>query len=101
MTIPFSPQSLPHSPGVYLMKGKTGEILYVGKASDLRARVSSYFSKEANERYQIRFLMSKVAAVETIITDNAKEALLLENTLIKKHRPRYNIDLKDDRSYLS
>lgn len=92
---------LPRSPGVYLMKNAKGEVLYVGKATNLRSRVGSYFSKEAHDRYHIRFLVSKVEAIETVLTDNAKEALLLENTLIKKHRPRYNIDLKDDKSYVS
>ena len=94
-------ESLPRSPGVYLMKSAKGEILYIGKASNLRSRVASYFSKESGERYQVRFLVSKVGSVETILTDNAKEALLLENTLIKKHRPRYNVNLKDDKSYVS
>jgi len=92
---------IPRGPGVYLMKNAKGEVLYIGKASSLRSRVGSYFGKEAHDRYQIRFLISKVDQVETILTDNAKEALLLENTLIKKHSPRYNITLKDDRSYVS
>lgn len=94
-------ENLPRGPGVYLMKSAKGEILYIGKASNLRSRVSSYFSKDSGERYQVRFLVSKIGAIETIITDNAKEALLLENTLIKKHRPRYNVNLKDDKSYVS
>ncbi len=94
-------REFPQLPGVYLMEDAGGEILYVGKASNLRARALSYFSKEARSRYQIRFLMSKVDRIQTMITDNEKEALLLENTLIKKHRPRYNIELKDDKSYVS
>ncbi|HCU25292.1 MAG TPA: excinuclease ABC subunit C, partial [Deltaproteobacteria bacterium] len=94
-------EDLPRASGVYLMKNAKGEILYIGKAANLRTRVSSYFSKEEQERFQIRFLVSKVDSIETVITANAKEALLLENTLIKKHRPRYNIDLKDDKSYVS
>jgi len=94
-------REFPKAPGVYLMKGQKGEILYVGKASNLRSRVQSYFSNRADSRYQIRFLMSKVNSIEPLVTDNAKEALLLENTLIKKHRPRYNLDLKDDKSFLS
>lgn len=92
---------LPRSPGVYIMKSARGEVLYVGKASNLKSRVSSYFSKESASRYQIQFLMSKVTDLESLITSNAKEALLLENTLIKKHRPRYNVHLKDDKSYVS
>lgn len=91
----------PKAPGVYLMKGPSGRVLYVGKAANLRSRVSNYFSKEADGRYQVRFLMAKVHSIDTIVTDNEKEALLLENTLIKKFRPRYNIELKDDRSYVS
>lgn len=83
------------------MKNSKGEVLYIGKATNLRSRVGSYFAKEASDRFQIRFLISKVDSVEAVITDNAKEALLLENTLIKKHRPRYNIQLKDDKSYIS
>ena len=94
-------EHLPRSPGVYLMKSAKGEILYVGKAANLRSRVASYFAKDSGERYQVRFLISKVGSVEAILTDNAKEALLLENTLIKKHRPRYNVNLKDDKSYVS
>jgi len=93
--------AFPKEPGVYLMKNAAGDILYVGKATNLRSRVGSYFSKESNSRYQISFLMSKVSDIETILTHNTKEALLLENTLIKKHRPRYNIELKDDKSYVS
>ncbi len=92
---------LPRSPGVYLMKNEKGEVLYIGKATNLRSRVSCYFSKEDVSRYQVRFLMPKVAQIETILTDNPKEALLLENTLIKKYHPRYNIHLKDDKSYVS
>lgn len=94
-------KKLPHKPGVYLMKGPKGEVLYVGKASDLRSRVGSYFSKEGESRYQIRFLMAKVHVIESILTHTTKEALLLEDTLIKKHRPRYNVHLKDDKSYVS
>ncbi|MBF0491734.1 MAG: excinuclease ABC subunit UvrC [Deltaproteobacteria bacterium] len=91
------------SPGVYLMKNTKGEVLYVGKAKNLRARVLSYFRSEGegDGRYQIRFLMKKVSQIEAILTQNEKEALLLENTLIKKHKPRYNVFLKDDKSYPS
>ncbi|NIQ97143.1 MAG: excinuclease ABC subunit UvrC [Desulfuromonadales bacterium] len=88
-------------PGVYLMKGAEGEVLYVGKAKNLRSRLRSYFSATGDGRAHIRFLMNRVAQIETIITDTEKEALLLENTLIKKHRPRYNINLRDDKTYVS
>ena len=95
-------RQFPKKPGVYLMKDKEGRTIYVGKAKNLRARVLSYFQKPTQkERYQIGFLMRKVCTLETIVTDNEKEALLLENTLIKEHQPRYNLFLKDDKSYVS
>lgn len=83
------------------MKDAHGRILYVGKAKNLRARLRSYFRKEADERPQITFLMRRTADIEFTVTDTEKEALLLENTLIKKHQPRYNLFLKDDKSYPS
>ncbi len=92
----FSP-----GPGVYLMKNSDGEILYVGKAKNLRSRVLNYFSQTGDGRSQIPFLMRKVVSVEPVLTDTEKEALLLENALIKKHQPRYNLFLKDDKTYLS
>jgi excinuclease ABC subunit C len=95
--IPF----LPASPGVYLMKGASGEILYVGKARNLRQRVRSYFTSSRDSRYQIRFLLAMANDLEVIVTDTEKEALILENTLIKHHHPHYNIDLKDDKTYFS
>jgi len=91
----------PASPGVYLMKDETGRIIYVGKAINLRKRVSSYFTGSGDARYQIRFLMNRVAAVDWIVTDTEKEALILENSLIKEHRPRYNLSLRDDKTYFS
>lgn len=93
--------TLPDAPGVYLMKGHGGDILYVGKAKSLRKRVRSYFSKGGESRYHIRFLVGRVADIDVIVTDTEKEALLLENTLIKEHRPRYNLDLRDDKTYFS
>jgi excinuclease ABC subunit C len=94
-------QNLPVSPGVYLMKDQEGTILYVGKAKNLRNRVRTYFGKSSDSRYSLRFLMPKVHQLETILTDTEKEALILENTLIKKHKPRHNINLKDDKTYFS
>ena len=94
-------QTLPTSPGVYLMKDQAGTVLYIGKAKNLRSRVRNYFGKSADARLSLRFLMPKVRQVETILTDTEKEALILENTLIKKHKPRHNIDLKDDKTYFS
>lgn len=92
--------AFPRKPGVYLFKDAGGEVLYVGKAVRLRDRVRSYFSG-SDERPQVAILIKHAADVEYIVTDTEREALLLENTLIKKHRPRYNIDLRDDKSYLS
>ena len=91
----------PTATGVYLMKGAQGVVLYVGKAKQLRNRLRSYFSATGDGRAHIRFLMNRVEAIETIVTDTEKEALILENTLIKKYRPRYNINLRDDKTYVS
>jgi excinuclease ABC subunit C len=99
----FSASEIKHfpvSPGVYLMKDDAGRIIYVGKAINLRKRVSSYFTG-SDSRYQIRFLMNRVAAIDWIVTDTEKEALILENNLIKEHRPRYNLSLRDDKTYFS
>lgn len=93
--------SLPARPGVYLMKDDKGRILYVGKAASLRSRVRSYFRESSDTRLNVRFLKTRVATVDVIVTETEKEALLLENLLIKKHQPRYNIRLRDDKTYLS
>ena len=82
--------ALPALPGVYIMRDAAGAALYIGKALNLHARVHSYFTREGDARFNVRYLMRRVARVETIITANELEALLLENTLIKKHQPRYN-----------
>src|SRR5215204_5789262 len=92
--------NLPSRPGVYLMRDKAGKVIYVGKAKDLRARVRSYFNR-ADGRSQIEFLVRRVEDLETLVTSNDKEALILENNLIKQYKPRYNIRLKDDKSYVS
>jgi len=97
----FDAKKYPAAPGVYLMQGSAGEVLYVGKAKSLRSRLRSYFSAAGDGRAHIRFLMARVQDIETIVTDTEKEALILENTLIKKHRPRYNIHLRDDKTYVS
>jgi excinuclease ABC subunit C len=94
-------QGQPSSPGVYLMKDEEGTVLYVGKAKNLRHRVRTYFGKPQDTRYSLRFLMPKVHQLETLLTDTEKEALVLENTLIKKYQPRYNINFKDDKTYFS
>lgn len=94
-------QQFPASPGVYLMRDASDEIIYVGKARSLRHRIRSYFKQSGDARYQIKFLMAKVVDIEIVLTDTEKEALLLENTLIKQHHPRYNLNLKDDKTYFS
>ncbi len=97
----FDAARYPAAPGVYLMKDAAGKILYVGKARDLRKRLRSYQQAGRDSRPQIRFLLERAVQVETIVTDTEKEALLLENTLIKEYRPRYNIDLRDDKTFVS
>jgi excinuclease ABC subunit C len=90
---------LPSAPGVYLMKGGDGRVLYVGKADSLRNRVRSYFGSRAPLDVRIERMVSEVADVEYIVTDTISEAFLLECNLIKEHRPRFNIRLRDDKSY--
>lgn len=90
---------LPIQPGVYLFKNSRGKVLYVGKATSLRARVRQYFAGH-DSRQMVPFLVSAIADLEVIVTNTPKEALLLENTLIKKHRPRFNVKLRDDSNYL-
>jgi len=92
------PESIPDSPGVYLFKGKKGRILYVGKATSLKKRVASYFAK-GPESAKTEALLGAYSEIETIVTNTELEALLLENALIKKHRPRYNVCLRDDKTY--
>lgn len=90
---------LPNQPGVYQFLNTQGEIIYVGKAKDLKKRVSSYFNRKSYESAKLRVLVSKVVNIKHIIVDTESDALLLENNLIKKLRPRYNILLKDDKTY--
>jgi excinuclease ABC subunit C len=92
------PESIPDSPGVYLFKGNKGRILYVGKATSLKKRVASYFTK-GPESAKTEALLGAYREIETIVTNTELEALLLENALIKKHRPRYNVCLRDDKTY--
>jgi excinuclease ABC subunit C len=89
----------PTQPGVYLFKNDQGRILYVGKARNLRKRLQSYFQSGRPHDAKTRVLLKKIAAFETIITGTEKEALILESNLIKRHRPRYNVVLKDDKRY--
>lgn len=86
-------------PGVYQHKDENGKVLYVGKAKNLKARVNSYFHDSRNKEGRLQILVSKIADVEVIVTDTEVEALLLENNLIKSLKPRYNINLRDDKTY--
>lgn len=90
---------LPDSPGVYIMKNAQGKIIYVGKAVVLKNRVRQYFQNTKNHSPKVRVMVSHIADFETIMTSTEVEALILECNLIKKHRPRYNISLKDDKTY--
>ncbi len=91
--------NLPRLPGVYQFKNAEGKVIYVGKAKILRNRVRSYFQKGHNHDPKTRVMVSKIADLDVIVTDTEMEALILESTLIKKLKPRYNIDLRDDKSY--
>lgn len=91
--------NLPHNPGVYKYYNAEGTIIYIGKARDLKKRVSSYFNKQAYENKKTRILVSKIEDIEYTVVDTEIDALLLENNLIKEFQPRYNIMLKDDKSF--
>ena len=93
---------VPASPGVYLLKDKKGRSLYIGKAKNLRNRVLSYLHEGGDpQRPQIAYLMKEVEDLDYFVTRNEREALILENSLIKQKKPRYNIRLRDDKNYLS
>ena len=94
-------ETIPHAPGCYLMRNKQGRIIYIGKAKDLKNRVRNYFQPSGDPRPFVKWLPRVLGAIETIITANEKEALILENNLIKKHKPRFNVRLKDDKSFLT
>jgi len=98
LTLEVKLATLPTSPGIYLFKNSEREVIYVGKAKSLRARVRQYV-RGGDGRVQIPFLLEQLADVEVLVTSSEKEALLLEDTLIKQYKPRYNIRLKDDKSY--
>jgi excinuclease ABC subunit C len=102
--MPFNIESLklfPEKPGVYIMKNRSGTVLYVGKANNLRQRVKQYFVQGGDGRESILFLVPKIHDIETIVVTSEKEALILENNLIKRYKPKYNVLLKDDKSYIS
>src|SRR6202008_3541911 len=92
-------KSLPAKPGVYLFRDADGDVLYVGKAKSLRPRVRSYFQKGQDGRAQIALLPSRVANIEVIVTGSEVEALHLEQNLVKRHRPPFNVRLRDDKSF--
>ncbi|GAP43758.1 excinuclease ABC subunit C [Lentimicrobium saccharophilum] len=92
-------KTLPSNPGVYQYFDKEGRIIYIGKAKNLKKRVMSYFNKDASLTGKVRVLVSKIADIRWIVVDSEYDALLLENNLIKEYQPRYNIMLKDDKTY--
>ena len=92
-------KDFPQTPGVYLMKNQAEKIIYVGKAKNLRSRVRSYFMDSKDHSPKTRLLVRNIHKVDYILTGTEVEAFLVEASLIKKHRPRYNIRLKDDKSY--
>jgi excinuclease ABC subunit C len=99
VALPEKLENLPAAPGVYQHKDKGGKVLYVGKAKNLRNRVRQYFQKSRSLGPRIEQMLSKATDLEVIVTDTEVEALILEANLIKKYRPRYNVSLKDDKSY--
>ncbi|MFB5629769.1 MAG: GIY-YIG nuclease family protein, partial [Nitrosarchaeum sp.] len=97
MTFDISKINLPSNPGIYLMKDIDGKIIYIGKAKNLKNRVRSYFLK--NQNYKTQKLVENISDIEFVLTDNESEAFLLESNMIKKHRPKFNIELKDQQRY--
>lgn len=100
----FDPRSLvlyPDQPGVYLMKDAKGAVLYVGKAKNLKSRLRQYFAESGDQREMVPYLIAQVEIIDTIIALTEKDALILENNLIKLHKPKYNVLLKDDKTFIS
>lgn len=101
--MPFDPEELrrfPSEPGVYLMKNHQGTILYIGKAKELKKRLKQYFVPGRDGRPMVPHLVAEIETIETIVVETEKEALLVESTLIKKHQPKYNAVLKDDKTFI-
>jgi excinuclease ABC subunit C len=94
-------EELPADPGCYLMRDRAGEVIYVGKAGSLRTRVRSYFDRSGDDRYFVPLLDELLGDLEVIVTRSEKEAVLLENELIKKHQPRFNVRLRDDKDFIA
>ncbi|MGE0434634.1 MAG: excinuclease ABC subunit UvrC [Planctomycetota bacterium] len=94
-------QALPKAPGVYMFRDSKRKVIYVGKATSLRSRVRSYFSQRDDGRDLYPFMRAQIVDLDTVVTDTEQEALVLENNLIKKFRPRYNIRLRDDKTFIS
>jgi len=92
-------EHLPEQPGVYLMKNAKGDILYVGKAAVLAHRVRSYFQKGGDQTPKTGWMLSQVTDIETLVTRSELEALILESNLIKRHKPKFNVILRDDKQY--
>ena len=99
MIDPARLKSVPTRPGCYLFKNADGEVLYVGKAASLRARLRSYFAAPEQQTAKTRVMLAQAEDFEIIVTDSELEALLLENNLIKERRPKYNVVLRDDKQY--
>ena len=97
MTFDISTINIPTNPGIYLMKDSDKKIIYIGKAKNLKNRVKSYFTQ--NQNYKTQKLVEKISDIEFVLTDNESEAFLLESNMIKKYRPRFNIELKDQQRY--
>ncbi len=92
-------KALPSKPGVYLFKNKQGKVIYIGKATNLRHRVKAYFSPSTILPPKLQQLVTSISDFESIVTDSEQEALVLECNLIKKYHPRYNVRLKDDKTF--
>lgn len=99
--MPKKLETIPAGTGVYMMKDAKNEVIYVGKAKNLKNRVRSYFQSSGDERLFIRFLVKRIADIDFVLTDTEKEALILENNLIKQFKPRFNINLRDDKTFVS